>query len=140
MEAGTFDRSGNARATPDSWRGNLWKTLRTKAYGILSDEALVMRARAKDYAAFDALVARYRARLFAMALRSLGTEGKAADALYETVYTALKDIGSFDARRTPSTWLYMHGLRAVFKRMNVPRGRYSFETRPADCAAVGGDD
>jgi DNA-directed RNA polymerase specialized sigma24 family protein len=140
MEAGTFQRSESASSTQDGWRGSLWKTLRTKAYAILSDETLVMRARAKDHAAFDALVARYRARLFAMALSSLGTEGKAADALYETVYTAFKDIGSFDARRTTSTWLYMHGLRAVFKRMNAPRGRYSFETRPADCAAEGSDD
>jgi hypothetical protein len=105
------------------------KSLRATAFRIFSDETLVRRARARDQAAFDALVARYRTRLYSMALSSLGNEGEAQEALSETVLEAFKDLDSFGTKCAPGTWLYLHGFRAVFKRMNLPPGKYAFENR-----------
>ena len=131
MEARTDERARSPVATQDNWRAGLWRTLRTRAYGILSDETLILRARARDYMAFDALVARYRDRIYTMALGYLGSEDKTLDALGEMESSASRDIGSFEAKRSPGSWLYLHGLRAVFKRMNAPVGRYAIGSGPA---------
>ena len=140
MAAGPFDYIRSPIAAQDGWRASLWRVLRTKAYWICSDESLVLRTRARDYAAFDALVARYRDRLHTMALSSLGEEVKASDALCEMMLLAFRDIGSFDAKCTPGAWLYLHGLRAVFRRMNAPPGRYMVESRLAAVVASRDDD
>jgi len=120
MVAGTYDHIWSPITTREGWLARLWRALRTTAYRIFSDETLVKRALARDQTAFDALVARYRNRLYAMALDSLGNEGEAGDALCEMVLSAFKDIDSFGENCTPGTWLYLHGLRAVFRHMNVP--------------------
>jgi hypothetical protein len=131
MEAGTRDHIWRPLTTQAGWRASLWRMLQTRVYWILSDEILIQRARAGDYAAFDALVARYRHRLYALALDSLGNEDAAGEALCEIARSAFKDIDSFDSNCTPGTWLYLHGFRVVFRRMNLPPGRYSLECRPA---------
>src|SRR5512143_654729 len=142
MEAGAFDHSRSQDTSQAGWRLSLGRALRTRAYWIFSDEALVLRARARDYRAFETLVSRYRDRLFTMALTSLGSQEKATEALSEAVLSAFRDIDSFDAKSTPGTWLYLHGLRAVFRRMNAPLGRYAYtaESRPtAGATSRGGD-
>jgi hypothetical protein len=98
-------------------------------YGIFSDESLVCRARAGDHAAFDALVARYRERLHAMARASLGDMDQAAAALQEAMVAAFRDLGSSGRGCTPGLWLYLHTFRAVLGRMNVPPGTYTFGSR-----------
>ena len=129
MQAGPYDYIWNPIRTHEGWRAGLGSALRTTAYRILSDETLVRRVRAKDHAAFDALLARYRSRLHTMALGFLGNEYDADDAVCEMVLSAFKDCESFGAKCTPGTWLYQHGLRAVFARMNVPSGRYAYGRR-----------
>ena len=140
MEAGTCNDAQSPIARRGGWRAGLWRALRTRAYGVLSDQALVLRTRALDYTAFDALVARYRDRLYTIALGSLGDEDEAADALCEMAVSAFRDIDSSDAKCTPGAWLYLHGLRSVFRRMNAPRGRYAVESRlPDGVASRSGD-
>jgi hypothetical protein len=118
------------------WRAGLWTALRASGYRIFSDAFLVRRAVTGDHAAFDALVARYRRRLYTLALESLRSEDKASDALRETVLSAFKDIDSFRARCSPGTWLYLHGIRAVLTSMSIPPGKYTFRSRMgADKAA-----
>ena len=129
MKAGTYDHIWSPVRTEGGWRTRLWRALRTRAYGLLSDGSLVRRARARDHAAFDALVARYRNRLYTLALGSLGDEGEAANALCDTVLSAFHDIDSFGAQCSPGTWLYLHGFRAVFAHMKAPPGKYAFEVR-----------
>lgn len=130
MEAVTNDQIWRPIRTRDGWLTILGRKLRTRAYRVFSDETLVRRALDRDHTAFDALVARYRNRLYAMALRSLGNEGTAGDALSAMVLAAFKDIDSFGAKCTPGTWLYLHGLSAVVKRLNAPPGKYTVRIAP----------
>ena len=120
------------------WRAQLSRASRVWAYGFLNDETLVRRARARDFAAFDALMARYRNRLYSLALGSLGDESEAGEALRDMVLTAFRDIESFGEKCTPGTWLYLHGFRAVFARMKPPAGRYAVERRNG-ASSVQGD-
>jgi RNA polymerase sigma-70 factor (ECF subfamily) len=109
----------------------LRRRLGASIYGILSDESLAWRARAGDHAAFDALVARYRERLHAMARASLGDMDQAAEALQEAMVAAFRDVRSSGRSCAPGLWLYLHTFRAVLGRMNVPAGIYTFENRLA---------
>ena len=131
MPVATHDLVSSPVRPQLGWIGRLRTALMTRAYRVLSDQTLVQRARARDYAAFDALVARYRRRLYTMAFGSLGDEGEARQALRETVLQAFADIDSFGRQCTPGTWLYLQGFRSVFKRMNLPPGKYVFENRAA---------
>jgi len=140
MEAGTYDQVRGPSGAQAGWRAGLWGALRIRAYSILTDEALVRRARAKDHAAFDVFVARHRKRLYTLALTSLGNEEDAGDALCEVALAAFKSIDSRDPACTPGTWLYLQGLCTVLKRMNVPLGRYAFSSRVGAGAASSGDD
>jgi RNA polymerase sigma-70 factor (ECF subfamily) len=126
VEAKTYGRIWSPSRPQDSWRANLWRAIRTRAYGFFNDETLVRLASAKDHVAFEALVARHRNRLYTLALTSLGNEADAGDAVCEMVISAFKDIDLFGATCTPGTWLYLHGLRAVFRRL-AP-GKYAVET------------
>jgi DNA-directed RNA polymerase specialized sigma24 family protein len=105
------------------------RALRDRAYSVLDDEALVRRARARDYPAFDALVARYRNRLYTVALGSLRSEVRAGDALCEIAVSAFRDIGSSLAVSTAGVWLYLHTVRTVFRHMNLRPGAYRLESR-----------
>src|SRR5512141_284801 len=131
MEAGTYDQVRSSIRTQDARLASRWRALCTRACGIFSDETLARRARQGDHVAFEALVARYRGRLYAMAFSALGDEGEAVDARCETVVSAFRDIDSISAKWTPGTWLSLHGLRAVLRRMDMTPGRYTVESRPA---------
>jgi len=109
----------------DSHLGGLWNTMRIRAYGILDDEALVSRARNRDTLAFDALVTRYRDRLYAMAIGSLGNGAEATEAICEAARSAFRDIDSVGPGCSPGAWLYLHTFRAVFQRLNAPPGSYT---------------
>lgn len=109
----------------------LSRTLRTMACRIFSDEILMSRAQAGDATALDALVARHRHRLHALGLDAPGTEAVAGDALREMVLKAFHNLDSVGATCTPGTWLYLHGFRAVFRRMIVPAGAEPAERRAA---------
>ena len=140
MATGTFDRIQSPGATDEGWRASLRRALRARTYSVFSDQNLVLRTRAGDSMAFDALVSRFRDRLQAMALNYLGDAELADDALGEAVLSAFRDVGSLDARRAPGAWLYLHGLHAVFKRMNAPAGRFTPGSHVTTGAASGQDD
>lgn len=138
MTAETYDHIWSPRRPGEGWIAGLGRGLLTRAYGIFNDETLVRRARARDHVAFDALVARYRKRLYRMALDSLGREDEAGDALCQMVPAAFKDIDSFGEKCSPGTWLYLHGFHAVFKRRNAPPGKYTIERHPGPGARAAG--
>jgi RNA polymerase sigma-70 factor, ECF subfamily len=70
------------------------------------DEALVRRAAAGEREAFDELVRRHRARVYALALRICRNADDAEDALQETFIAAYRALPRFDRRARVSTWLY----------------------------------
>ena len=96
--------------------------------GAATDEALARRAAAGEREAFEELVRRHRARVYALALRICRNADDAEDALQETFIAAYRALPRFDSRARVSTWLYRI---ATNKCYDVLARR-----RPAaDCAA-----
>jgi RNA polymerase sigma-70 factor (ECF subfamily) len=74
--------------------------------GTATDEALARRAAAGERDAFEELVRRHRARIYALALRICRNADDAEDALQETFISAYRALPRFDSRARVSTWLY----------------------------------
>jgi RNA polymerase sigma-70 factor (ECF subfamily) len=70
------------------------------------DEALAARAAAGEHAAFAALVCRYQARVYRLAVRLTGNEGDAKDVLQEAFLSAYRGLPAFRGDSRFSTWLY----------------------------------
>jgi hypothetical protein len=128
MEARTYAKNWSASGARGGRLATLRRGLGVWACGIFNDETLVLRARAGERVAFDALIARYRERIYSMAMASLGNRDEAAAALEEGMIAAFRDLRSTRANCAPSTWLHLHAFRAVLRRMNVPPGVYTFES------------
>ena len=67
--------------------------------------AWVDAAVAGDTRAFDRLVERYQKPVFSLAFRMLGNRDEAEDAAQEAFLKAYRALGSYDRRRSFSTWL-----------------------------------
>ena len=74
--------------------------------GAASDEVLARRAAEGQTEAFEELVRRHRARVYALALRICRNADDAEDALQETFIAAYRALPRFDRRARVSTWLY----------------------------------
>jgi RNA polymerase sigma-70 factor (ECF subfamily) len=74
--------------------------------GAATDEALARRAAGGEREAFEELVRRHRARVFALALRICRNPDDAEDALQETFIAAFRALPRFDSRARVATWLY----------------------------------
>jgi RNA polymerase sigma-70 factor (ECF subfamily) len=84
--------------------------------------ALVDAAKSGDPRAFDALVRRYRSRIFALALHLTGSRSEADDITQDAFLRAYKSIGRFQGRSEFFTWLYRIALnRALNVRRNARR-------------------
>ena len=64
------------------------------------------------------------------------TQCKAPSALRDTLISAFEEIDAFGLRCTPGTWLYLHGLRAAFGRVNSAGRRHRRESKSADAALL----
>lgn len=106
--------------------------LHSAEFRLLSDEALVDLTRAGDNPAFDELVERYCASIYGLALSVLKNQDDAGDALCRAFLSARRDIDSIGEECSPGTWLYLHGLRAVFQTLSPARGRFSIVDRTGD--------
>jgi RNA polymerase sigma-70 factor (ECF subfamily) len=71
-----------------------------------TDELLARRAAEGRQDAFEELVRRHRARVYALALRICRNADDAEDALQETFIAAYRALPRFDRRARVSTWLY----------------------------------
>ena len=81
--------------------------------------ALVEAAKAGEPKAFDALVRRYRRRIFALALHLTGSRSQADDITQDAFLRAYKNIHRFEGRSEFFTWLYRIALnRALNIRRN----------------------
>lgn len=72
----------------------------------VSDLDLVRRCQAGDTRAFDALVTKYRGRIYAMTCNLIHNETEAWDLAQEAFIKAWRAIGSFKADSGFYTWLY----------------------------------
>jgi DNA-directed RNA polymerase specialized sigma24 family protein len=76
----------------------------TRVLGVATD--LIGRAMAGDGEAFRELTEPHRRELKVHCYRMLGSLQDAEDALQETLLTAWRSIGAFEARASIRTWLY----------------------------------
>lgn len=87
---------------------------------------LVARAKAGDPHAFDALVRRYRRRIFAFALHLSGSESDADDIVQDVFIRAYRALDQFEGRSEFFTWVYRLTLnRAIDARRARTRRRES---------------
>lgn len=73
---------------------------------MTDEQALMQRARRGDTAAFERLVTAYERKVYALALRSTGSEADAADLTQEVFLRAWRSLGKFRGDSAVSTWLY----------------------------------
>lgn len=87
---------------------------------------LVARAKAGEPHAFDALVRRYRKRVFALALHLSGSESDADDITQDVFIRAYRALDQFEGRSEFFTWVYRLTLhRAIDARRARTRKRES---------------
>lgn len=81
-----------------------------------TDRALLDAHVAGDDTAFGALFSRHRDRLWTLAVRTLGHEEDAADALQEAMVSAYRRAGSFRGDSAVTTWLHRIVVNACLDR------------------------
>lgn len=82
--------------------------------------ALVAAAKAGDQRAFEALVVRYRKRIFALALHMTGSASEADDITQDVFLKAYRALPQFEGRSQFFTWVYR---MTVNRSLNVRRDR-----------------
>jgi RNA polymerase sigma-70 factor (ECF subfamily) len=103
-------------------------------------DKLVRRAQAGDRAAFDDLVRRYRARIYALTLHLTGSRSEADDITQDVFTRAYEQLGTFAGRSEFFTWLYRIAVnRALNARRDTARRRTSGLDDPRVQAAVAVD-
>ncbi len=88
-----------------------------------SDHDLIRRVQSGDAAAFDALVERYKGRLYSLIYNMMGNHEDAADLSQEVFLKAFKSIHSFRSQANFYTWLYRIGVNTALnflKRRKEP--------------------
>ncbi len=102
---------------------------------IDDDLPLVLLAQQGDYAAFEALVAKYERRVFGLARRVLGRQHDAEEVVQQTFLSLIEHIGGFRKEARFSTWLLRvatnHAL-ALMRRETVRRTSPLAEDRSDD--------
>ncbi|MGZ3451733.1 MAG: RNA polymerase sigma factor [Polyangiales bacterium] len=90
---------------------------------------LVARAKAGDVHAFDALVRRYRSRIFALALHLSGSESDADDIVQDVFVRAYRALAEFEGRSEFFTWVYRLTMNRAFdaRRARTRRGEKSLD-------------
>lgn len=90
---------------------------------------LVARAKAGEPQAFDALVRRYRKRIFALALHLSGTESDADDIVQDVFIRAFRALDQFEGRSEFFTWVYRLTVNRSLdaRRARVRRSEWSIE-------------
>jgi RNA polymerase sigma-70 factor (ECF subfamily) len=88
-----------------------------------SDEMLAERARAGSANAFVILVARYRDRIYRVAIRMSRNASDAEEVVQDTFLRAHSAIGAFRGESRFATWLYRIAVNSVRMRQRTARRR-----------------
>jgi RNA polymerase sigma-70 factor (ECF subfamily) len=85
----------------------------TTPLSALTDDELVVRARAGDVAAFEELVGRHEEKVYRVAMRFTRNETDAAEILQETFLSAWRNLGAFQGNAQFASWLYRVAVNAA---------------------------
>jgi RNA polymerase sigma-70 factor (ECF subfamily) len=89
----------------------------TDAVQEIPDNELLFRHNQGDEHAFSELVKRHHARLWAVAIRVLGDQEEAADALQDAFLSAFRSAHRFRGEAMVSTWLHRIVINACHDRL-----------------------
>jgi RNA polymerase sigma-70 factor (ECF subfamily) len=87
------------------------------------EDDFIERLKAHDEGAFETMVRRHGARMFATAQKLLGNEHDARDALQQAFISAFRSIAGFNADATISTWLHRIVVNAALMQLRSRRRR-----------------
>lgn len=96
---------------------------------IDNDKVLVAQVKEGDVSSFDALVLKYRQRLFSVIYNLTSNREDAADLVQETFIKAFRSIARFKCRSSFFTWLYRIGVNTTLSHLKKNKARrfFSFE-------------
>jgi RNA polymerase sigma factor (sigma-70 family) len=97
---------------------------------VLSDAELVRTAQGGDAASLGILLERYRAPLYALALRILGRTPEAQDAVQDSFLIALRTIGQLRDPEAVGGWLYSILRSVCLTRLRKDQGEILFGELP----------
>jgi RNA polymerase sigma-70 factor, ECF subfamily len=101
---------------------------------VATDEELVARARAKDFAAFEQLLDRYEDKIFRLAYRFVRNETEAKEILQDTFLSIWRKLDTFKGDSQFSSWLYRVAANAALMRLRAQKRHpeVSTEELPVD--------
>jgi RNA polymerase sigma-70 factor (ECF subfamily) len=88
---------------------------------VATDQELVAKAQAKDYAAFEQLLDRYEDKIFRLAYRFVRNESEAKEILQDTFLTIWRKLDTFKGDAQFSSWLYRVAANAALMRLRSQR-------------------
>lgn len=100
----------------------------TSASGRVTDEELVARARAKDFAAFEELLDRYEDKVFRLAYRFVRNETEAQEILQDTFLSIWRKLHTFKGDAQFSSWVYRVAANSALMRLRAQRRRPEIST------------
>ena len=102
------------------------------ALGGLSDDALVARAKEKDFEAFETLVERYQDKVYRLAFRFMRNETEAKEIVQETLLSVWRKLDGFKGDSQFSSWLYRVTANAALMRLRTQRRHPEVSTEELD--------
>lgn len=100
--------------------------------GGLSDDALVTRAKQKDFEAFEVLVERYQDKVYRLAYRFMRNETEAKEIVQETLLSVWRKLDGFKGDSQFSSWLYRVTANAALMRLRTQRRHPEVSTEELD--------
>jgi RNA polymerase sigma-70 factor (ECF subfamily) len=88
-----------------------------------ADREIVLRVQAGEVAAFDALVLRYRERVYGVIYNLIGNREDAADLTQDCFIKAFRSIHRFQAQAAFFTWLYRIAVNSTLSQLRRQRLR-----------------
>jgi RNA polymerase sigma-70 factor, ECF subfamily len=100
----------------------------------VTDEELVTRARAKDFAAFEQLVGRYGDKVYRLAFRFVRNETEAKEIVQDTFLSVWRKLDTFKGDSQFGSWVYRVAANAALMRLRSQRRHpeISTEELPVD--------
>ena len=94
-----------------------------------SDRVIVQRVQAGEVAAFDALILKYRERVYGVVYNMTSNREDAADLTQDAFIKAFQSINRFQAQSSFFTWLYRIAVNSTLTHLRKARLRtfFSFE-------------
>ena len=89
--------------------------------GAPPDEALVEKAKAGDFGAFEELVAAHQERVYRLALRMVGTEADAQEVVQDALLSAWRNLKRFEGKSQFGSWLYRIAANAALMMLRSRR-------------------